>query len=198
MKKATPGPSLSRNKTVCPSKTRRLARWAKWPLRVVLLLGLIAAFAAEPIAAKPTAKGRAVSGTKTRLRPRLKAQIVLPADLREFEYQEPLLAGDLLSAGLWSAYVVLGLVWFRIPAQRGTPLAQKLALRVRRTERSGAKRAFWKGFGELRQAQMQPRLAGFRSLAREQAALVNSLRSSDDADFTNLNSKIRVFGEICG
>jgi hypothetical protein len=170
MQKATPGASVVQIQTLCQGTTRQLASLAKWPLRVMLLLSLIAAFASEPVAAKPTAKGRTVSGTKTRLRPRLQPRIVSQVDVHQFEFQEPFLAGDLLGPALWSVYVVLGLAWFRSAAPRRAPSAQKLVRRARRTESSRATRSLWNA---LRRAQMRPRWARFRSLAREHAALVN-------------------------
>lgn len=155
MRTATPGPSLCQTKTL-------------WPWRVVLLLGLIVAGASEPIAAKPTgegrAAGRAVGGTKTKVSPRLKQrirvrrQIVSPAELQASEYQEPFIAGDLLSPCLWTAYVVLGLVWFRTAARRKIPSTQKLALRVRRSRRSKAVRSFRRTIGQFgRAASSRPR-----------------------------------------
>jgi hypothetical protein len=57
-----------------------------------------------------------VLDTSQRLSPEQQAQWV--AKLQAAEFREPDMPSDLLGAGLWIAYAVLALVWFRSVAQR--------------------------------------------------------------------------------
>jgi hypothetical protein len=59
-----------------------------------------------------------VLDTSQRLSPQQQAQWV--AKLQEAEFREPDMPSDALSAGLWIAYGVFALVWFRSMARRRT------------------------------------------------------------------------------